>query len=195
MNFNLVILLLAVIMFIYLVYKGLIHNKLYNGIINNNAIRNTIHDSVTNEEKNAGQCMKSYKTDHNQKKVKGKIVEGMFEGTLNSSLHEGTRYSFIDNSSDEQHLGTDIESMDGSIGGSDLTTENANLKLLAKYLTLLLRKTEAEKELYTIETGKRQVYNSPTLAQLNKKITEFKQTIRGNPDALKYFNENLDITL
>jgi hypothetical protein len=88
------------------------------------------------------------------------------------------------------------EMMDGAIGSStSLETENANLKLLAKYLTLLLRKNEAERELYTIETGKREVYYSPTLVQLNKKITEFKQTIRANSDALKYFNENLDITL
>jgi len=84
-----------------------------------------------------------------------------------------------------------IEHMDGG----DLSTENANLKLLAKYLTLIIRKSEAQKELYTIETGKRQVYNSPTLVQLNRQITIFKEKIRSNPNALKYFDENLNITL
>jgi hypothetical protein len=86
---------------------------------------------------------------------------------------------------------TTIEHMDGG----DLVSENANLKLLAKYLTLIIRKSEAQKELYTIETGKRQVYNSPTLVQLNRQITIFKEKIRSNPSALKYFDENLNITL
>ena len=87
--------------------------------------------------------------------------------------------------------GSIIENMNGD----SLTEENANLKLLAKYLTLIIRKSEAEKELYTIETGKRQVYNSPTLVQLNRQITIFKEKIRANPSALKYFDENLNITL
>ena len=81
------------------------------------------------------------------------------------------------------------------MNGGDLATENENLKLLAKYLTLIIRKSEAQKELYTIETGKRQVYNSPTLVQLNRQITIFKEKIRSNPSALKYFEENLNITL
>ena len=80
-----------------------------------------------------------------------------------------------------------IEGMEGG----DLVEENANLKLLAKYLTLIIRKNEAQKELYTIETGKRQVYNSPTLVQLNRQLTVFKEKIRSNPSALKYFDENL----
>lgn len=81
-----------------------------------------------------------------------------------------------------------VENMNGN-------NETENLRLLAKYLTLIIRKNEAEKELYTIETGKRQVFNSPTLVQLNKQITLFKERIRENPSALKYFEENLNIML
>lgn len=188
-------------MYIYFVYGRWVHNRPYDGIVNNkNKMSNAIHDTVNHvsgsisKEESINECIRNCKNGH-QKTLMGKIVEGTFDLTLNSGLHEGIHYSFLEPTSDILQVGTDIEFMDGSISSNDLTAENANLKLLAKYLTLLLRKNEAEKELYTIGTGKRQVYNSPTLVQLNKKIIEFKQTIRDNPTALKYFNENLDITL
>ena len=182
-------------------YNKWVNQIHYEGIHSNkNKINNVIHETVNKvgglvpSERCIAECQKNCNTGY-QKTFLGKMVEGTFDWTFNSSLNEA---SLLDtNSLDEVfNVATDIELMDGTVGSSnDLGTENANLKLLAKYLTLLLRKNEAEKETYTMQTGKRQVYNSPTLIQLNKKLTEFKQTIRDNPGALKYFNENLDITL
>jgi hypothetical protein len=77
--------------------------------------------------------------------------------------------------------------------GSTCEQERDNLKLLAKYLTLLIRKNEAEQELFTLQTGKRQVFNSPRLVMLNQQLTIFKKKVRDNKEALKFFNDNLDI--
>ena len=206
-NAHFIIILVAILMYVWFVYNKWVNQKDYDGIHSNkNKINNAIHESVNkmsglvSNEQCVEACKKNCKTGHH-KTIIGKVVEGTFDWTFNSSINEGANYSFLEDTNlieDAMHMGAEIELMDGNVGSSqsnDMGTENANLKLLSKYLTLLLRKNEAEKELYTIQTGKRQVYNSPTLVQLNKKITEFKQTIRNNPNALKYFNENLDITL
>ena len=201
------LLVVAMLMYIWFVYNKWGNQGQYDGIHSNKTkINNAIHESVNkmsglvSNEQCVKECKKNCKTGH-QKTIIGKVVEGTFDWTFNTGLNEGANYSFLENTNlmeDAVNIGADIEFMDGNVGsqsGDSVMTENSNLKLLSKYLTLLLRKNEAEKELYTIQTGKREVYNSPTLVQLNKKITEFKQTIRNNPDALKYFNENLDITL
>lgn len=85
-----------------------------------------------------------------------------------------------------------MENVDNT-SGSSCEQERDNLKLLAKYLTLLIRKNEAEQELYTLQTGKRQVFNSPRLVMLNQQLTIFKKKVRENKEALKFFNDNLDI--
>lgn len=190
--------LFAVLIYVFFIYTRWFRKTEYDGLNNNkNKINHAIHETVNNmtgtlpDDKCVTECIKNCRTGY-QKTIVGKVVEGTLDYTLNSGLQN---YSYLLEPTELLHVGADIEFMDGSMGSTDLATENANLKLLAKYLTLLLRKNEAEKELYTLQTGKRQVYNSPTLLQINKKLTEFKQTIRDDPTALKYFNENLDITL
>jgi hypothetical protein len=73
--------------------------------------------------------------------------------------------------------------------------ECEHYKLLAKYLTLILRKRDAEKELFRLEYGHARVYNSPRLERINKQIKMFKDRIKADPDTLTFFQENLDLTL
>ena len=73
--------------------------------------------------------------------------------------------------------------------------ENKHLKLLSKYLTILVRKNEAERELYALQSGRRQVFHSPRIIQLNRQLTIFKKKIREDKNALQYFNDNLDLLL
>jgi hypothetical protein len=76
-----------------------------------------------------------------------------------------------------------------------VSEENHNLKLLAKYLTILIRIKEAEEEMYRTQTGRHRVFHSPRLVQLKKQSLVFKQKIQNDPKALKYFNDNLDLLL
>jgi hypothetical protein len=76
-----------------------------------------------------------------------------------------------------------------------VSEENNNLKLLAKYLTILIRIKEAEEEMYQTQTGRRRVFHSPRLVQLKKQSLVFKQKIQNDPKALKFFNDNLDLLL
>ena len=78
---------------------------------------------------------------------------------------------------------------------NDCATENANLKMLAKYLTLVLRKRDAEKELYRLAQGHAQVYHSPRLDLLDKQIYSLKKEIQKNPKTLNFFKLHLDLMI
>ena len=174
--------------------KTSLHEAIKTMVSGNDECKN---NSITHSDKSPQSSQSQYNENDHVNQVIDGTVTGLVDGALTTSFTDfGTDLEIAFENVLEN--GMQYEFMDGSIGssgtsGTDL--ENANLKLLAKYLTLLIRKNEAERELYTIETGKREVYHSPRLVQLNKQITVFKQKIRDNPDALKYFNENLDITL
>jgi len=77
---------------------------------------------------------------------------------------------------------------------ADLVVENTNLKLMAKYLTLVLRKRDAEKELYRLAQGHSRVYHSPRLDLLDKQIYSLKKEIQKDPKTLNFFKFNLDLT-
>jgi hypothetical protein len=70
--------------------------------------------------------------------------------------------------------------------------DTANLILLNKYLMLVIKKYDAEKELYRLMNGFHQVYNSPKLDLLNKEIKQLKEEVKSNKATLTYFKTNLD---
>lgn len=73
-----------------------------------------------------------------------------------------------------------------------LVTENRNLKTMVRYLTLTLKKFEAEKELYKLSHGYHQVYNSPKMDYLKKEIRRMIQRIKQDPDAAVFFERHLN---
>lgn len=97
-----------------------------------------------------------------------------------------------------------IENMDGtmnstvntstSISGS-ISNELEHYKLLSKYLTLILRKKDAQDELFKLEQGYARVYHSPRLDKINRQIYSFQKMIKKEPNTLKFFEENLDLTI
>lgn len=78
--------------------------------------------------------------------------------------------------------------INGQISG-----DNEMLKLMVKYLTLVIRKNDAEKELFKLEKGHHQVFHSPRIDQINNQLALFKGQIIGDPRKLQYFQENLDL--
>ena len=77
----------------------------------------------------------------------------------------------------------------------DQSTENKYLRLMVKYLTLLLRRRDAEKELYRLAQGHSQVYHSPRIDVLDKQIYEIKKMVQKDPKTLDFFKLNLDLTM
>lgn len=73
--------------------------------------------------------------------------------------------------------------------------ENEHLRLLSKYLTILVRIKDAEEELYRTQSGRHRVYHSPRLVQLRKQMMIFKQKIQKDKTALQFFNDNLDLLM
>jgi hypothetical protein len=68
-------------------------------------------------------------------------------------------------------------------------------KLLSKYLILVLRKYNAQEDLYKLTNGHAQVFQSPRLDHLNHQIAEFKKRIKSNPETLQFFTDNLDLII
>ena len=88
-----------------------------------------------------------------------------------------------------------VEGMNGTSPGMSCEMENKNLKMLSKYLALVLRKRDAEKELYRLAQGHAQVYYSPRIEVLDKQIYAMKKEIQKDPEMLKFFQMNLDIVI
>ncbi len=82
-------------------------------------------------------------------------------------------------------------SSSGTNKGSDCGSENTNLKEMVRYLTLVIKKYEAEQELYKLSNGYHQVYNSPKLEYLRKEISRTIAKIKATPDTAAYFEQNL----
>lgn len=73
--------------------------------------------------------------------------------------------------------------------------ENELLKSMSKYLTLIIRKNSAEKELYRLENGHHRVFHSPRIDQINNQLALFKGQIKKDPNKLQFFEENLDLLI
>ena len=73
--------------------------------------------------------------------------------------------------------------------------ENEHLKMLAKYLILVVRKNGAERELFRMEHGYARVFESPRLQTIHKQIAMMKKQIKSDPEILQFFQENLDLVL
>jgi hypothetical protein len=79
----------------------------------------------------------------------------------------------------------------GSSGRGDCTTENGNLKEMVRYLTLVIKKYEAEQELYKLSNGYHQVYNSPKMEYLRIEIARTIARIKKDQNTAAYFEQNL----
>lgn len=82
-----------------------------------------------------------------------------------------------------------------SFEAMDTQTENRNLRLMVKYLTLILKRHDAEKELYRLAQGHSQVYHSPRIDVLDKQIYQMKKVIKEDPKTLNFFKLNLDLVI
>lgn len=69
--------------------------------------------------------------------------------------------------------------------------ENKNLKSMVRYLSLVLKKFEAEQEIYKLSNGYHQVYNSPKMEYLKKEIYRMIKGIKADPEATLFFERNL----
>lgn len=67
-----------------------------------------------------------------------------------------------------------------------------NLKEMVGYLTLIIKKYEAEKELYVLSNGYHQVYNSPKLEYLQKEIAKTIERVKANKNTESFFEKNLN---
>jgi hypothetical protein len=70
--------------------------------------------------------------------------------------------------------------------------ETEYMKDMIKYLTLIIKRYEAEKELYVLSHGYAQVYNSPKMSYIKKELRRMKNNIKSNPQKLRYFEMNLN---
>ena len=73
-----------------------------------------------------------------------------------------------------------------------LLKQNENLKMMVRYLTLVLKKLEAQKELYKLSHGYHQVYNSPKMEYLKKAIRKMKKEIKSDASTTMFFERNLN---
>lgn len=69
--------------------------------------------------------------------------------------------------------------------------EVENLKEMVNYLILVIKKYDAEKELYKLSNGYHQVYNSPKLDSIQREIARIKDKVKKDPTALDFFEKNL----
>lgn len=75
---------------------------------------------------------------------------------------------------------------------SELLSQNDNLKAMVRYLTLIVKKYEAEKELYKLSHGYHQVYNSPKMEYLKKEIHRMIRRIKSDPGKTNFFEKHLN---
>ncbi len=80
-------------------------------------------------------------------------------------------------------------SMEGCVKNAE---DNAYMKDMIRYLTLILKRYEAEKELYVLSNGYAQVYNSPKMDYLKKELHRMLKTVKENPKELAFFEKNLN---
>lgn len=74
----------------------------------------------------------------------------------------------------------------------DLMNQNDSLKSMVRYLTLIVKKYEAEKEIYKLSNGYHQVYNSPKMEYLKKEIHRMIQRIKQDPNQTRFFEKHLN---
>lgn len=75
---------------------------------------------------------------------------------------------------------------------SSLVEENKNLKAMIRYLTLIIKKYEAEKELYKLSHGYHQVYNSPKMEYIKKELHRIQKRVKSQPTTLSFFEQHLN---
>ncbi len=76
-----------------------------------------------------------------------------------------------------------------------LKEENDHMKVMIKYLIIVLRIRDAEQEVYKMTHGFSRTFNSPKLEQLRKQMAFFKNKIKGDPGLFRYFEENMNLVI
>lgn len=78
---------------------------------------------------------------------------------------------------------------------ASLKTENDHLKMMVKYMSIIIRKNEAEKELYKWSQGTHRVFNSPKIEQFEKQILAIREKVNSDELLQKFFEDNLNMLL
>lgn len=73
-----------------------------------------------------------------------------------------------------------------------LRKKNDNLSMMVRYLTLIIKKFDAEKELYRLSSGHHRVYNSPKVEYLKKEIYRMIKRIKLDSGSTLFFERNLN---
>lgn len=73
-----------------------------------------------------------------------------------------------------------------------IQSKNDNLETMVRYLTLIVKKYEAEQELYRLSNGYHQVYNSPKMEYLRKEIRRMIEEIKADQSKATFFQKNLN---
>ena len=70
--------------------------------------------------------------------------------------------------------------------------ENDYMKDMIRYLTMIVKRYEAEKELYVLSHGYAQVYNSPKMEYVKKELRRMKKKIKSDPKKTRFFEMHLN---
>ena len=76
--------------------------------------------------------------------------------------------------------------------GSPASAVASNFALLSKYLTLIIKKNEAQDEIFHLAQGYARVYTSPKLELINRQISDMRKRVHADPSLQKFFEDNLD---
>ena len=74
----------------------------------------------------------------------------------------------------------------------EVIQENNYLKDMVRYLTLILKRYEAEKELYTLSHGYAQVYNSPKMEYIKKELRRMLKYVKSDVQRKQFFEKHLN---
>ena len=70
--------------------------------------------------------------------------------------------------------------------------ENDYMKDMIRYMTLIIKRYEAENELYVLSKGYAQVYNSPKLDYIKNELRRMLKEVKANPKKRTFFEKNLN---
>ena len=72
------------------------------------------------------------------------------------------------------------------------TKEAEYMREMIRYLTYIIKRYEAEKELYILSHGYAQVYNSPKMEYIKKELRRMLQSVKKDPEKIRFFEKHLN---